>query len=172
MPVTGGRRTPTFSGSEHMGNSPHRLGQPDHLGPPHTGAAREFGWRDSCTLAVPAFCCPILQQRSECPLRTGSVGLRAVAGPAVDALVVALGDPDSEVRAAAAYALGEIGPVARTAVPRLRILLGDQDSRVRQLANDAILRIEVGLEAGPPSCQLAAPGGTGALGVTPENVVR
>jgi PBS lyase HEAT-like repeat. len=65
------------------------------------------------------------------------VGLGA---PAVPALIQALGDSDSDVRAAAAEALGAIGDPR--AVPALIEALGDDLDDVRRAAQQAIQQIE------------------------------
>lgn len=58
--------------------------------------------------------------------------------PALPALVLALQDSDSGVRAWAAQDIGDIGPAAATAVPRLRALLHSADPGSRSTACSAL----------------------------------
>ena len=70
-------------------------------------------------------------------------GLAAIGAPAVPALIAALKDERENVRASAAYALGEIGPVAAEAVDGLIALLTDAFEEVRQHATSALGMIKV-----------------------------
>jgi HEAT repeat protein len=65
---------------------------------------------------------------------------------AAPALVEALKDPGSQVRAASARALGSLGAEARPAVPALTKALKDSDDQVRALAGEALEQIKA---AGP-----------------------
>ena len=73
-------------------------------------------------------------------------GLAAVGASAVPALITALEDERENVRASAAYALGEMGPVAAEAVDALIALLTDESEEVRRHATSALGMIKV-----PPS---------------------
>ena len=73
-------------------------------------------------------------------------GLAAVGAPAVSLLISALQDERENVRASAAYALGEMGPVAAEAVDALIALLMDESEEVRRHATSALGMIKV-----PPS---------------------
>ena len=70
-------------------------------------------------------------------------GLAAVGAPAVPALITALKDERENVRASAAYALGEMGPVAAEAVDALVALLTDVSEEVRRHATSALGMIKV-----------------------------
>ena len=72
------------------------------------------------------------------------------AGAVIDKLLPLLGDPDSNVRAAAAQALGQIatGERAGAVIDKLLPLLGDQDSDVRTAAAQALGQIATGERAG------------------------
>ena len=70
-------------------------------------------------------------------------GLAAVGAPAVLSLVAALEDERENVRASAAYALGEMGPVAAEAVDALIVLLTDESEEVRRHAVSALGMIKV-----------------------------
>ena len=70
-------------------------------------------------------------------------GLAAIGAPAVPALVAALKDERENVRASAAYALGEMGPVAAEAVDGLVALLTDESEEVRRHATSALGMIKV-----------------------------
>ena len=66
--------------------------------------------------------------------------MRSSAGPSaadVPALERILRDPTSAGRAAAAAALGRLGPAAKAAVPKLIPLLADGESAVRVAAKHA-----------------------------------
>ena len=65
-------------------------------------------------------------------------GLAAVGAPAVSMLISALEDERENVRASAAYALGEMGPVAAEAVNALIALLTDESEEVRRHATSAL----------------------------------
>ena len=73
-------------------------------------------------------------------------GLAAVGAPAVSLLISALQDERENVRASAAYALGEMGPIAAEAVDALIALLMDESEEVRRHATSALGMIKV-----PPS---------------------
>ena len=70
-------------------------------------------------------------------------GLAAIGASAVPALITALEDDRENVRASAAYALGEIGPVAAEAVDGLIGLLTDESEEVRRHATSALGMIKV-----------------------------
>jgi hypothetical protein len=57
---------------------------------------------------------------------------------AVEELIAALSEPDTETRAAAAWSLGQLGPAGAKAVPALAKALSDADSCVRDLAAVAL----------------------------------
>ena len=63
--------------------------------------------------------------------------LAAIRAPAVDALTAALGDPNRDGRAAAAYSLGVMGGEATPAVPTLVKSLKDAEADVRRQAAQA-----------------------------------
>ncbi len=65
--------------------------------------------------------------------------LIAIGQPAVPALILALGDDDPSMRAAAVYALGEIGPAAQQAIPALIEAL--KNPRIGRAAGLALGRI-------------------------------
>jgi HEAT repeat protein len=64
--------------------------------------------------------------------------------PAVSALMNALQDPNENVRAQAAEALGIAGSRAKMALPTLEECLGDSSGRVRQSVQKAIKSISTG----------------------------
>ncbi len=70
-------------------------------------------------------------------------GLAAIGAAAVPALITALEDERENVRASAAYALGEMGPVAAEAVDGLIALLTDESEEVRRHATSALGMIKV-----------------------------
>ena len=70
-------------------------------------------------------------------------GLAAIGASAVPALITALKDESENVRASAAYALGEMGPVAAEAVDGLIALLTDASEEVRRHATSALGMIKV-----------------------------
>ena len=70
-------------------------------------------------------------------------GLAATGASAVSALITALEDERENVRASAAYALGEMGPVAAEAVDGLVGLLTDESEEVRRHATSALGMIKV-----------------------------
>ena len=70
-------------------------------------------------------------------------GLAATGTSAVPALIAALQDERENVRASAAYALGEMGPVAAEAVDGLIALLTDESEEVRRHATSALGMIKV-----------------------------
>ena len=71
-------------------------------------------------------------------------GLAATGGSeTVSALITALQDERENVRASAAYALGEMGPVAAEAVDGLIALLTDESEEVRRHATSALGMIKV-----------------------------
>ena len=75
-------------------------------------------------------------ERAEVIRAIGS--FRADAVPAVNSLAVALGDPDDQVRAAAAWAFSQVGPTGAEGVPALAKALSDSQPRVRHLAAIAL----------------------------------
>lgn len=66
----------------------------------------------------------------------------------IAALSIALQDKASQVRAGAAYALGEIGPYAHKAIPELQKARFDSNSDVRVAAKNALTRVR---RVSPPS---------------------
>ena len=70
-------------------------------------------------------------------------GLAAIGAAAVPALITALEDERENIRASAAYALGEMGPVAGEAVDGLVALLADESEEVRRHATSALGMIKV-----------------------------
>lgn len=70
-------------------------------------------------------------------------GLAAIGASSVPALIAALQDERENVRASAAYALGEMGPVAAEAVDGLIALLSDESEEVRRHAISALGMIKV-----------------------------
>lgn len=77
----------------------------------------------------------------------GSASAKARLGESV----LLLGDPDEDVRAAAAESLGLIGPAAKPAIPALIGALHDSSAEVRALAAQALgkLGVEARAAAGP-----------------------
>jgi len=69
------------------------------------------------------------------------MALAAMGSRAVEPLIGALKDKSRERRAAAAYALGQIGPPARAAIPALVQTLKDDSPTVRRQAAYALSRI-------------------------------
>jgi len=63
------------------------------------------------------------------------------AQPALPELIAALSSMETDIRAAAAQALGKLGPAARTAEDTLRKALNDPEAPVRRAAGDALLII-------------------------------
>jgi HEAT repeat protein len=59
----------------------------------------------------------------------------------IKTLISALGSSDEETRAAAAQALGEIGPAAKSAAPALAKMLGDETGWVARVASQALVKI-------------------------------
>jgi len=84
--------------------------------------------------------------------------------PAANVMVVALADPDAQVRAAAAWALSQTGAPVAAAVPALAKALSDSSPRVRSLA-------AIALEAMGPAAVPALPELVRALG-DPVDYVR
>ena len=74
--------------------------------------------------------------------------------PAVPALVVALNDPQDNVRQSAVDALGMIGPDAAPAVPALVAVLNDPEDKVGWIAASALGKI--GPDAAPAVPALVA----------------
>ena len=70
-------------------------------------------------------------------------GLAAIGASAVPALITALENERENVRASAAYALGEMGPIAAEAVDGLIALLTDESEEVRRHAISALGMIKV-----------------------------
>lgn len=80
--------------------------------------------------------------RSYAALRLGSMDDdERLPASAITALVGCLNDPEEEVRARVAEALGDIGPRAREALPRLRALLRDPEPRARICACVALWNV-------------------------------
>jgi HEAT repeat protein len=67
--------------------------------------------------------------------------LAAIGAPAVDALSATLADPSRDARAAAAYALGQMGAEAAPAATALVRALKDVETDVRRQAAQALGRI-------------------------------
>ncbi|XWK86878.1 MAG: HEAT repeat domain-containing protein [Phormidium sp.] len=67
--------------------------------------------------------------------------LRKIGVPAIPVLTAALQDKDEQIRGGAAFALGAIGPEAKTAIWQLIIMLKDEDEQVRLDAAVALRRI-------------------------------
>ena len=70
-------------------------------------------------------------------------GLAATGASTVPALISALKDERENIRASAAYALGEMGPVAAESVDGLIALLTDESEEVRRHATSALGMIKV-----------------------------
>jgi len=70
-----------------------------------------------------------------------AIALAAIGPEAIPALIQVLTDKIKERRAAAAYALGQMGEAARDAMPSLLTVLKDDDAAVRRSAAQAISRI-------------------------------
>ena len=78
-------------------------------------------------------------------------GLAAIGASAVPALITALEDERENVRASAAYALGEMGRAATDAVDALALLLTDESEEVRRHATSALGMIKVPAEKTVPA---------------------
>lgn len=78
-------------------------------------------------------------------------GLAAIGAPAIPALKTALVDKRENVRASAAYALGEMGPDAADAVDTLIRLLTEASDEVRRHAISALGMIQVPTEKTVPA---------------------
>jgi HEAT repeat protein len=78
---------------------------------------------------------------------------------AIPDLIDGLGDSEQAVRAEAAVALGQMGPLAREAVPTLTKLLNDPALRVRDAAAEALKKIAPPREesGGPQSVNARKP---------------
>jgi bilin biosynthesis protein len=70
-----------------------------------------------------------------------AAALAKIGSAAVEPLTAALDDSLAERRAGAAYALGQIGPPARSALTRLLDALDDKDLDVRRQASYALSRL-------------------------------
>jgi hypothetical protein len=66
----------------------------------------------------------------------------AQSAPAVNDLIAALKDPEADVRAAAAEALGKVGPAAKPSAPTLVLLLNDPEESVARKAFDSLKKLE------------------------------
>ena len=70
-----------------------------------------------------------------------AMALAALGHDAIGPLTEAIRDPSKEKRAAAAYALGQMGYEARDAMPTLLKALKDEETAVRRSASQAVSRI-------------------------------
>src|SRR5947209_3815043 len=86
-----------------------------------------------------------------------AVSLASVGAEAVDPLTTALKSPNPAARAAAAYALGQVGGPAAPATTALVRALKDEDKEVRRLAAEAIGRVVVGSKPQPAERPPLAP---------------
>lgn len=110
----------------------------------------------------------------------GSLGPSA-GQTSVPVLTEALADPDPQVRAAAAEALGHIGQLSEPALSKLYILLRDTDADVRRKAVEALPNISrdtsmIGLLIGAlsdsaPEVRRSAVTALGALGTPTDRVI-
>ncbi len=91
-----------------------------------------------------------LQDTDSLVRQHAAMALAAVGPGAVKPLIEALRDPVNEKRAAAAYALGQMGYEGRDAMPPLQKALKDEEPSVRRAAAQAISRI-LSDEMGEPS---------------------
>jgi HEAT repeat protein len=73
--------------------------------------------------------------------QNAAIALAEVGPPALPSLTEALKDRNRDRRAAAAYALGQMGAAARSAVPALVRALDDEDRLVRRQAALAVGRV-------------------------------
>jgi len=81
-------------------------------------------------------------QDTDAQVRQHAAMALATLGPeALKPVTEALHDPINEKRAAAAYALGQMGYEGREAMPALQKALKDEDAAVRRAASQAISRI-------------------------------
>jgi HEAT repeat protein len=80
------------------------------------------------------------QHKTEALYVVAAIGAKADA-TAVAAAVAALGDADPQVKMAAEYAVGKIGPAAKDALPALRQLAGSDDELVKLSSVWAMLQI-------------------------------
>ena len=78
-------------------------------------------------------------------------GLSAIGASAVPALISALKDVRENIRASAAYALGEMGPAAAEAVDGLIALLTDESEEVRRHATSALGMIKAQISKTVPA---------------------
>ncbi|MBE9225179.1 HEAT repeat domain-containing protein [Phormidium sp. LEGE 05292] len=67
--------------------------------------------------------------------------LRKIGVTAIPVLTAALQEKEQQIRGGAAFALGAIGPEAKTAIPQLIVMLKDEDEQVRLDAAVALRRI-------------------------------
>jgi HEAT repeat protein len=86
-----------------------------------------------------------------------AVALASVGAEAVDPVTAALKSPNPAARAAAAYALGQIGGPAAPATTALVRALKDDDKEVRRLAAEAIGRVVAGSKPQPAEKAPLAP---------------
>ena len=77
----------------------------------------------------------------------------------VPQLAARLEDPDARVRAATAFALGALGPLAAEALPSLREAQGKGDTQLDHVVSEAIWWIQHG-DTFPPSAECAPPPAT------------
>ena len=111
----------------------------------------------------------------------GSLGPSA-GQTSVPVLTEALADPDPQVRAAAAEALGHIGQLSAPALPKLYILLRDADADVRRKVVEALPNISrdtsmIGLLIGAlsdsaPEVRRSAVTALGTLGTPTDRVIE
>lgn len=87
--------------------------------------------------------------------------------PAVGPLTIALKDEQPDRRAAAAYALGQIGRFAASAVPELLDAVTDESPAVRRQASYAISRILAEVNRRPVVPLSPPPSGLPGIGVQP-----
>ena len=105
-------------------------------------AAAAACWRiEGETFEIVARLVHALEQNNPGARRMATETLVEIGGPAVDALAVTLGHKEPSVRAAAATALGAIGPAADRARRPLYSLLKDESALVRRAADEALARI-------------------------------
>lgn len=89
--------------------------------------------------------------------QNAAVSLSSVGADAVRALTDTLGGTNRDARAAAAYALGQIGGPAAPATEALLKALKDEDKDVRRQAAQSLGRIVAGAKPAPPEPKPLAP---------------
>jgi hypothetical protein len=89
--------------------------------------------------------------------QNAAVSLSSVGADAVKALTDILGGTNRDARAAAAYALGQIGGAAAPATEALLKALKDEDKEVRRQAAQSLGRIVAGAKPAPPEPKPLAP---------------